>query len=110
MTQSNRQHRETCSSRRDFLMRAGGGFGSLALAHMLATDIRSSPASRAVAHRPALARRVIFLFMDGGPSHIDTFDPKPEVNRRAGKPLPKSIKPAFTPMGVSNNPILASHS
>jgi hypothetical protein len=44
--------------------------------------------------------------MDGGPSHLDTFDPKPAINRLAGQPLPKHIQPAFTPMGVSNNPIL----
>ena len=46
--------------------------------------------------------------MDGGPSHLDTFDHKPEVNRHAGKPLPDHIKPGFTPMGVSNNPVLES--
>ena len=46
--------------------------------------------------------------MDGGPSHIDTFDPKPSVNKLAGKPLPKSIKRVITPMGVSENPLLAS--
>ena len=49
---------------------------------------------------------MIFLFMDGGPSHIDTFDPKPEVNRLAGQSLPKSIERAITPMGVSENPLL----
>jgi hypothetical protein len=49
---------------------------------------------------------VIFLFMDGGPSHIDTFDPKPEVNRLAGKSLPQSIERVITPMGVSENPLL----
>mgnify|MGYP003335231947 CR=1 FL=1 len=46
--------------------------------------------------------------MDGGPSHLDTFDPKPLVNEMAGKPLPKSIKRVITPMGVSENPLLAS--
>tara|TARA_Y100000588_G_scaffold140009_1_gene153953 strand:+ start:307 stop:1626 length:1320 start_codon:yes stop_codon:yes gene_type:complete len=57
-------------------------------------------------HNRTPARSVIFLFMDGGPSHIDTFDPKPEVNRLAGQSLPKSIERAITPMGVSENPLL----
>ena len=60
------------------------------------------------AHARAQARNVIFLFMDGGPSHIDTFDPKPEVNRHAGQPLPRSIERVLTPMGVSENPLLIS--
>tara|TARA_B100000470_G_scaffold217151_1_gene201156 strand:- start:508 stop:1827 length:1320 start_codon:yes stop_codon:yes gene_type:complete len=57
-------------------------------------------------HNRTPARSVIFLFMDGGPSHIDTFDPKPEVNRLAGKSLPESIERVITPMGVSENPLL----
>ena len=56
----------------------------------------------------ATARSVIFLFMEGGPSHIDTFDPKPELNRLAGKPLPPSFKPVITPMGEGRAPLLAS--
>ena len=51
---------------------------------------------------------MIFLFMEGGPSHIDTFDPKPELNRLAGKPLPPSFKPVITPMGEGRAPLLAS--
>ena len=57
-------------------------------------------------HNRTPARSVIFLFMDGGPSHIDTFDPKPEVNRLAGKSLPESIERVITPMVVSENPLL----
>jgi hypothetical protein len=70
-------------TRRDFLRRSGMGFGWLAfagLAHQWA---------RAEARRPHFApraRRVIFLFMDGGVSHVDTFDPKPELARHHGKP------------------------
>ena len=114
---------ESANSRRDFLARAGGGFGALALAGLLAEDASArepqgvrpprtathSAASRS--RRPHFfgkAKSVIFLFMDGGPSHIDTFDPKPKVNTFAGKPLPKSIKRVITPMGVSENPLLAS--
>ena len=101
------------SSRRRWLAEAGCGFGGLALASLFAADAR--PAAAAVnplaprsPHHPARAKSVIFLFMDGGPSHIDTFDPKPAVNEYAGKPLPPSIKRAHTPMGVSENPLLAS--
>ena len=61
-------------------------------------DVASLRAS-APWRRPATARSVIFLFMEGGPSHLDTFDPKPELNRLAGQPLPPSFKPVITPMG-----------
>ncbi len=46
--------------------------------------------------------------MEGGPSHLDTFDPKPELNRLAGQPLPSSFKPVITPMGEGRSPLLAS--
>ncbi|GAB4145803.1 MAG: DUF1501 domain-containing protein [Planctomycetaceae bacterium] len=86
---------------------AGGGFGALALQGLLADEnLLAKPARKP--HFPGKAKSVIFLFMDGGPSHLDTFDPKPKVNELAGKPLPKSIKRVITPMGVSENPILAS--
>ena len=51
---------------------------------------------------------VIFLFMEGGPSHIDTFDPKPEVRRLHGQPLPTSIGRVVTPMGVGGAALLGS--
>jgi hypothetical protein len=95
---------KTVPSRRDILVRAGGGFGALALAWMLERD--GLRAAQPKPHGKASARSVIFLFMDGGPSHLDTFDPKPAINRLAGQPLPKHIQPAYTPMGVSHNPIL----
>src|SRR5262249_381848 len=56
---------------------------------------------------PARAKNVIFLFMDGGPSHIDTFDYKPAVNKYAGQPLPKTVKRVFTPMAVTENRLVA---
>ncbi len=58
--------------------------------------------------RPARAKSVIFLFMEGGPSHIDMFDPKPRLNELAGQPLPSSFKPVITPMGESGSPLLGS--
>jgi hypothetical protein len=112
------RHHEQPATRREFLSRAGGGFGSLALAAMLGAEGRAaetaSPKSSVTkpmlprpAHFAGRAKSVIFLFMDGGPSSIDTFDPKPLVNAYAGQPLPTSIERVITPMGVSENPLLA---
>ena len=107
-------------SRRDFLVRAGGGFGSLALASLLGADAtraavpiretstNTSPLAPKPQHFEAEAKSIIFLFIDGGPSHLDLFDPKPELNRLAGQPLPASFDRPITPMGVSDNPLLAS--
>ncbi|HXD86718.1 MAG TPA: DUF1501 domain-containing protein, partial [Urbifossiella sp.] len=77
-------------SRREFLRRAGGGLGMLALADLLARgDERDSP-NPLVAHAPhfpAKAKSVIWLFMNGGPSHVDTWDHKPELDKRDGQEL-----------------------
>jgi hypothetical protein len=97
-------HHESPLSRRDFLSRAGGGFGALALSGLLGTE--NAPASPSAPHHVPGAKNVIFLFMEGGPSHIDLFDPKPEVNRFAGKQIPASIKPVITAMGEFHSPIL----
>jgi hypothetical protein len=100
-------------NRRDMLARSGTGFGALALAGLLnresTADSRpSSPDSRPQPHHPPKAKSVIFLFMEGGPSHIDTFDPKPALEKFAGKPLPASFKPVILAMGEKNPPIMAS--
>src|SRR5438270_1422906 len=113
-------HTEWVPSRREFFMRAGLGFGGLALSAMLAEEgwLASARAEmpeidplHPLAPRPphfaGRAKSCIFLFMEGGPSHIDLFDPKPEVNRQAGKPLPPSFGKVFTPMGVGGNGLLA---
>nr|WP_243838646.1 DUF1501 domain-containing protein [Prosthecobacter fusiformis] len=57
-------------------------------------------------HFPAKAKRVIWLFMHGGPSHVDLLDPKPELIRHAGKPLPESFGPVETRRKVAQNPLL----
>jgi hypothetical protein len=104
-------HFQSVTSRRDFLCRTGGGFGAIALAGLLASEQKPAFAATTPPLRPHVlgkAKSVIFLFMDGGPSHLDTFDPKPLVNEFAGKPLPPSIKRVITPMGVSENGLLAS--
>lgn len=66
-------------NRRDFLMRAGGGFGGLALGQMLGTDLMANTLGGKLHHMPK-AKRVIQLFMNGGVSQMDTFDPKPQLN------------------------------
>src|SRR6185295_14963556 len=88
-----------CSlTRRELLARSGMGFASLGLAGLMAGEGRAVPVSadRSVAplaprrpHFPAKAQRVIHLFMNGGPSHVDTFDPKPSLARYAGRELPR---------------------
>jgi hypothetical protein len=57
---------------------------------------------------PVKCKAVIFLFMEGGPSHLDLFDPKPELQKRAGQPLPASFGRIITPMGTGGNKLLAS--
>src|SRR5688572_11678824 len=106
-------------SRRDFLTRAGFGFGSLAAGYMLATDGWKTdaanipidplnPLAARLPHHKAKAKSVIWLFMEGGPSHIDLFDPKPELDRLAGKPMPESFGRPITAMGTSDNTIMPS--
>jgi uncharacterized protein (DUF1501 family) len=85
-------------SRREMLRRAGLGFGAWALLDLLQRDGRlaagpaaaENPLAARRPHFPARAKHVIFLFMQGGPSHIDTFDPKPLLNKLHGQPLPPS--------------------
>jgi hypothetical protein len=73
-------------NRRQFLMHTGAGFGSLALSCLMAEDgLLAAPRTPHFAPR---ARNVIFLFMYGGPSHVDLFDPKPELERWHGKEIP----------------------
>src|SRR5262245_66463054 len=90
----NERNHETCQpNRREMLQRAGAGFGSVALAALLADETRAAaPADPLAPRKPhfeARAKRVIFLFMPGGPSQVDTFDPKPELTKRHGHPSPK---------------------
>src|SRR5688572_23388476 len=76
-------------SRREILQRSAVGFGSLALASLVGTESRSAdPLAAKLPLFPARAKRIVFLFMKGGPSHVDTFDPKPELDRYNGKEPP----------------------
>jgi hypothetical protein len=84
-------------SRRQMLRRFASGFGMLGLAGLLAEDMVSTVFAESAASSPLLvkpppyaakAKRIIFLFMSGGPSHVDLFDPKPRLAKDSGKPLP----------------------
>lgn len=101
---------EPPTSRRDFLCRAGGGFGALAYTAMTGQSLMGAspenPSAVRLPHRLGQAKHIIWLFMEGGPSHLDLFDHKPEVNRLAGQKLPESFPRPVTAMGEVNSPIL----
>lgn len=114
-------HFSRATSRREFLHSAGGGFGMLALTAMFAEQGLLAPAEAAQPEgaglnplapkkppRAAAARSVIFLFMSGGPSHLETFDPKPDLQRLHGEKLPPSFGPVKTRRGVDKNKLLAT--
>ena len=77
-------------SRRTLLRACGTGLGAIALSDLLATEAaaESSPLAARAPHFPSQAKHVIHLFMNGGPSHVDTFDYKPELNKHDGKSAP----------------------
>jgi hypothetical protein len=115
------KHTEWVATRREFFLRSGLGFGGLALSSLLQADgfLREAradapavdplhPLSPRDPHFAPKAKSCIFLFMEGGPSHIDLFDPKPELTRCAGQPLPSSFGEVFTPMGVGGNKLMAT--
>lgn len=111
-------HHEAAQSRRDFLCRAGGGFGSLALWSLLSREARSAaktssaimnPLAGKRPQLPAKAKSVIWCFLDGGPSHLDLFDPKPTLTKLAGQSLPSSFARPMTAMGkTAHTPLMAS--
>ena len=104
-----RPHIEIPSTRRDFLAKSGAGFGALAMSSLLGLDASGKDGPVVPrAHNPARAKSVIFLFMEGGPSALDTFDPKPKLNEMAGQRIPPSFKPVITAMGEYGSPLLGS--
>jgi Protein of unknown function (DUF1501) len=118
-------------TRREMLARAASGFGGLALAALsgdpaygiataeAALSGRTDPLAPRTTHFPAKAKNVIFLFMDGGPSQVDTFDPKPRLDREHGQPIKTKVQPTqfdnvgkvlkspwkFRPYGESGIPV-----
>ena len=86
-------------------MRAGGGIGGIALTHLLG---ESGALGRSVEHVAAphfepRAKRVIYLFMHGGPSHLDLWVPKPDLVKYAGQPLPESFGEVMTRRKVAKS-------
>src|SRR3954467_3330839 len=85
-------------SRRELLAKAGKGFGAIALSSLLEAS-PDNPLAPKAPPQPAKAKSVIYLFMHGGVSHVDTFDPKPQLEKRNGQPLSvelaKTIKTSF---------------
>ena len=88
-------------TRRELLRRSGMGFGSLALGTLLsesgglaraATGSTTTPLAARLPQFAPKAKRVIHLFMNGGPSQVDTFDPKPELSKQSGKPIPLDLR------------------
>jgi len=105
------------ASRREFLERTGCGFGLLALSSLMGRSVASAATTAAFSnplaakppHFPAKAKSVIFLFMHGGPSHVDTFDPKPALTKYDGQPTPASFGNVFLQFTkASEAPLLAS--
>jgi hypothetical protein len=99
-------HGTFTTSRRRFLQHAGAGFGMLALRSILAAEPDSNPFAPKQTHFPAKAQRVIFLFMSGGPSHVDLYDPKPDLVKLAGQPIPESFGTFKTRRAVAKNKLL----
>jgi uncharacterized protein (DUF1501 family) len=95
------------------LREAGGGFGAIAAAWLVAQESARAgagvnPKAQRAAQIPAKATRVIYLFMHGGPSHLETFDPKPDLQRLSGQPLPPSFGHVATRRQVAANPLLGT--
>jgi hypothetical protein len=105
------------ASRREFLQSAGGGLGALALNALISgrthandpDDLPANPLAVREPHFAPRAKRAVWLYIDGGPSHIDIFDHKPALAKYAGQPLPPSFPRPVTAMGVtSGTPLMAS--
>tara|TARA_R110002096_G_scaffold26518_12_gene81799 strand:- start:9547 stop:10956 length:1410 start_codon:yes stop_codon:yes gene_type:complete len=99
-------------SRRKFLSTAGAGFGTVALSalmgeNLIAGSTADTSASRKIPHHFGKAKSVIFLFMEGGPSHLDLFDPKPLLRKLAGQKLPDSFETPVTAAGEVYSPLLS---
>jgi hypothetical protein len=114
-------------SRREFLARVANGFGAVALAALAAepafgaasTDRRTNPLAPQLTHHAPSAKNVIFLFMDGGVSQVDSFDPKPRLDRENGQDIKTRVQPTqfdnvgkvlkspweFRPRGQSGIPV-----
>jgi hypothetical protein len=100
------------TTRRDILRTAAHGFGAIALESLLAREgfaaAKGNPLAAKPPHLPSKVKSVIFLFMVGAPSQIDTFDPKPELKKFQGQRLPESFGKIVSQFTDGSTPILAS--
>ena len=108
-------HHWAVNTRREFFSRAGSGLAGIALAGMLQQDAlfgsavhAADPLAPRKPHHEPKAKSVIWLFMEGGPSHIDLFDPKPKLNEMHGQPMPESFGRPMTAMGTAGNSLMGS--
>ncbi|MGI9517182.1 MAG: DUF1501 domain-containing protein, partial [Pirellulaceae bacterium] len=105
------RYRPRAITRRQMLRDAACGFGGVALATLLADRSYAGLASSATndnplaprpSHYPAKVKRVVYLYMDGGPSQVDSFDPKPQLEREHGQPFKMKIEPTqFNNIGTT---------
>src|ERR1700730_7283734 len=102
------EHIRPVVTRRDILARAGHGFGALALSSLLEANSRVNPLAAKPPHFAPKAKSVIFLFMVGGPSQVDTFDPKPALEKYNGQPLPPSYGTIVSQFTKGDTPLLRS--
>ncbi|MBV8729129.1 MAG: DUF1501 domain-containing protein, partial [Acidobacteriia bacterium] len=93
-------HRQRVSSRREFFARVGSGLAGIALASILAEDgygattgASPDPLAPKPFHHPPKAKNIIWCFIEGGPSQVDLFDPKPLLDKLAFQPVPASFHP-----------------
>jgi hypothetical protein len=111
-------HMPLANSRRDFLFRAGNGFGALALSSLLARNAVAeseeegkkvvNPLAPKPPHFAAKAKAVIFLFMVGGPSQMETFDPKPVLDKLHGQQMPASFGEVKSQFVKAGTPLMGS--
>ena len=107
-------HHWNVASRREFFTRAGSGLAGIALASLLQHDARAAtagapdPLAPKPPHVPPKAKSVIWLFMEGGPSHLDLFDYKPKLIEMTGQPMPASFGKPITAMGTAGNTLLGT--
>lgn len=105
------EHIPLARTRRRLLVEAAHGFGAIALQALLVREgaaARLNPLAAKAPHFPAKAKSIIFLFMVGGPSQIDTFDPKPLLEKYAGQRLPESFGKVPSQFTDGTTPILPS--
>jgi len=95
----------SCFTRREMLRTTSLGFGSIALNSLFAREAQASAGALPALHHPAKVKQVIFAYMSGGVSHVDSWDPKPELAKRHGQPMPVPVKPT---MFNNNGNIMAS--